>query len=471
VGETVGHTIIQGIGGRLPITGVEADHSVHGPNERRAASLEHFAGEPLELIGAALFDHQTPAPGPREDLRGGQELRGGDHLPQVVRRSELFLRIGFATKGRERGSVVKGEVGQARLAQISYECFVAHQGPFGLVNVRPFQGRFEAEAQGPTGEDRVAQALGDCQELAGGVEPLLDVGGISDRVIAGEQDLGQHCWIVEVAGDPERLIGQSYPARGVGLPRQFETERREETSPHRQVFIAHRSDGGFEDLYAVLVDAEGSPDVPERVGQRRSGQSRGISELGSQPCRVEQGLAVAGITGAAFGLAAADEQLQAARVPGLGLAGVEELQAGHVIPGGLVVCQLGQGPVTGSSGIHDRSCDIPNRSAGFRPVVGQSGNEVVEGAGVDRLDRLGGLAVEDDLAGGGERVVERGSDQGVGEAEAPGRDLDYNPGIRCLFDGGEEVVLAQVSGRLDDIEFELRADDGCDAQRLVGIAG
>ena len=59
----------------------------------------------------------------------------------------------------------------------------------------------------------------------------------------------------------------------------------------------------------------------------------------------------------------------------------------------------------------------------------------------------------------------------MGEAEARRRDLGHEPGLGRFLDGGEDRLLAQISGRLHDAEFELGADDGGDPQSLVGVTG
>ena len=139
-------------------------------------------------------------------------------------------------------------------------------------------------------------------------------------------------------GDPERLFGEREPAVGVRLPGQLQSQSGEKTRSHWEVVLAHRGDGCFQHFDPGDVDLEGpGPDVTQRVRQRRSGEGAGVAELGGQVGGVEQGLAVAGIPGSPLRLPAADEQLQAAGIGGVGAAGVEQIQPRCVVGGRLVM--------------------------------------------------------------------------------------------------------------------------------------
>ena len=90
---------------------------------------------------------------------------------------------------------------------------------------------------------------------------------------------------------------------------------------------------------------------------------------------------------------------------------------------------------------------------------------------MDGLDRFGRLAMQRHLAGAGERLVERGPDNRVREAEPGGRYLGHEPGGGRLLDRAEHGLFAQVPGHAHHAQFELRPDHGRDPQRLVGLAG
>ena len=106
-------------------------------------------------------------------------------------------------------------------------------------------------------------------------------------------------------------------------------------------------------------------------------------------------------------------------------------------------------------------------------MVGQGGEVVVEGAGMERLDGLSHPAVHGHPARHGELVVQRGSDQGVTEAVAGSgrRHLVKEAGGDCLLQGREESVLREVPSRSDQGRFELEAGHRCYRQSPVGTPG
>jgi hypothetical protein len=79
--------------------------------------------------------------------------------------------------------------------------------------------------------------------------------------------------------------------------------------------------------------------------------------------------------------------------------------------------------------------------------------------------------MEGDAARARELVVQRGPHQGVAEAVTGSRHLDEQAGAGRLIEGGEEFVLPDTSGPLDDGGVELQPDDGRDGQELIGRLG
>ena len=116
-----------------------------------------------------------------------------------------------------------------------------------------------------------------------------------------------------------------------------------------------------------------------------------------------------GVTGTSLRFSEGDEQFAA---PGLivgSSGGVEEVERLVVVRHGLVVGELGEGPVTGPGRIVDR----PVHVAGPGEVMGQLRKVGIEAAGMDRFDGRPGGPVELDGAGSG-----RGRPPGP---NAPGR--------------------------------------------------
>jgi hypothetical protein len=127
----------------------------------------------------------------------------------------LLLDVGIAAQEGQGGSLVQDEEGEVGLAEIG------DHGPVGTRH-RSASGtsgsstRFEPQAQGPAGHDRVAEPFGDRQELGGGVEPFRHVPGVTDGGVAGQQDMSQRGGIIDGSGDVQRLSARATRRVGSG---------------------------------------------------------------------------------------------------------------------------------------------------------------------------------------------------------------------------------------------------------------
>src|SRR6185295_15689231 len=120
--------------------------------------------------------------------------------------------------------------------------------------------------------------------------------------------------------------------------------------------------------------------VSPGVAQCGAGQCTNVTDPLGQSGGVEQGLAVTDVPGLPLRVAPGDEQLEAARIVGVGAAGVEEFQRVAVVVGGFVVGQLGEGVVNGPGGVVHRPVGFGGGGGGPGPVVGER-REAVVGAG------------------------------------------------------------------------------------------
>jgi hypothetical protein len=94
-------------------------------------------------------------------------------------------------------------------------------------------------------------------------------------------------------------------------------------------------------------------------------------------------------------------------------------------------------------------------------MVGEGGEVVIKGDGVDRLDGFAHVPMQGHPATGGDPVVERVPHQGVGEAITGGLGhLKDQPSMDGLFESRENVVFREALGLLENRQFELGSDDG-----------
>jgi hypothetical protein len=98
-------------------------------------------------------------------------------------------------------------------------------------------------------------------------------------------------------------------------------------------------------------------------------------------------------------LAEGDEQLQALGLVRCPLGGVEKLEGVAVVRHRLVVGGEGEGTVPRPGGVGNGLARRGRRGGRSGEVVRQGGEVVVKAAGVESLDGLGHLAVQDDKRG------------------------------------------------------------------------
>jgi hypothetical protein len=201
------------------------------------------------------------------------------------------------------------------------------------------------------------------------------------------------------------------------------------------------------------------------VGQGCLGQGRGVALLAGQASRGKQRFfPVVGVPGAALGLPEGDEQPESLGVVRASAGGVQELQGGAVVGGGLVVGQLGEGPVAGPGGVVDGPGRLGGRRRGPCPVVGEGGQVIVQGGAVDGLDGLGHPAVQDHPPARREPLIQGVPHQGMGEPVAGGgqRCLHDEAGLRRLLHCRDQVIFVHAVCLLEDWQLELQPDDGRD---------
>jgi hypothetical protein len=253
---------------------------------------------------------------------------------------------------------------------------------------------------------------------------------------------------------------------------ELERQDRQETGPQRAVVGPQRLDRRLEGLDPIVVgDAEGGRLASGAVGDGRQRQGLRVTPCPGQASGLEQGLAMARVTGAALRLSQGDQQLHAPRLVPQAMGHREQSEGLPVVGHRLVVGEQGQRPGAGAGGVVHRSGGILRTRCGTRPMIGQRRQVLVVDPGVEGLDGRGHPTVEGRPAGGGELVMERGPDDGVGEP-VPERGVGHLEHQTCrgrLVQRRQQRLLGEPSRLLHHRWVELRPDDRRHAKDLAGL--
>jgi hypothetical protein len=348
---------------------------------------------------------------------------------------------------------------QRRLAQTSRQPVGDGEAAVGLFDLARLDGSSSPEEVGLGDESGVGDIFNRRHQLRGVDETLLQQIRHTGGEIPGEQDPIQGLRVFKSPSEGQRFVAQREAASPVPAERQLDRQRGQETGLG-SVPIAHRGDSGLQHRHYLVIDpTDGGRQAPSGIGERRSGEGLDVALFPGTFRRLEQGLPVSRIAGAPLGLSQGQEELQ---VPG----GVvwpyvdpEEFKCLPVVPDRFIVGELRQCPVAGPGGIvHGSSRLGPGRSRS-RPVMSKGGKVVIEVPGVESFQRLGHPAMQCSPTGRGQLLIERRPHQRVGEA-IPGdqaRYFDEEPGIRRVLQRGEDRLVIETPGELDDGGFEFKS--------------
>ena len=213
------------------------------------------------------------------------------------------------------------------------------------------------------------------------------------------------------------------------------------------------------------VAADAREGEPPSVAERRPGQPLPVAELPRVFGSLEERLVRCPELAPPRPRLAETEQEIATHRLVTGSGELERVQAECVEAACLLVGEQSDGPVTGPPGVIGRLAGFPARCGEeemvselceMRPWIGR----------VKSLERLGGEAVERDPPRARQLLVESVADQGVREAEPPGRagHLADDPCRHRLVEPFERLAGRQAAHRLEGAEAELAAEHACERQ-------
>ena len=133
----------------------------------------------------------------------------------------------------------------------------------------------------------------------------------------------------------------------------------------------------------MVGDAEGGRLASGAVGDGGERQGLGVTPCPGQASGLEQGLAMAGVTGAALRLTQGDQQLHAPRLLPRAMGHREQSEGLPVVGHRLVVGEQDQRPRPGAGGVVHRSGGIVRPRCGTSPVMGQRRQVLVMDPGVE----------------------------------------------------------------------------------------
>ncbi len=395
------------------------------------------------------------------------------HLTQLAAlEEELFCLVEQPGNHGPGGPDIAHPPPECRLAEASRQPIGDVEAPVCLLHISSFECRPPPQEVGFGHEGGIGDGLDDTEEFCRVGQTLPQQFGDAGGEVPGEQHASQDGGVVQGTGEVEGLVAQGQAAAPVAGEDEFHAEGRQQAGPGPRVLIADRADGGLEQGHPLGVDPpEDARQQAAGVGQSGPDQGRHVLPVPGQLGRLEERLAVGGVTRSPLGLPERDQQLQALGLVHRPLRHRLELESLAVVGHRFVVGELGQGAIAGVGGVTHRLAGLRVGGGGAGVVVREGGQMVLQPPSVDLLDGLGHPAVKCDPAGAGELAVERVAHQRVGELTTrpgPG-DVGHQPGRQRLVDHRGQAFLAQTRGGTENGQIELEADDGRQTQDAVGL--
>ena len=316
-------------------------------------------------------------------------------------------------------------------------------------------------------EPLVARAVGEAEQVVGGLEALLHVAGPPQRPVARHEREPEAARVADLARQLDRLAAQL----GATLARlgeaQLDRQSPDEPGAQRRIVVADRLERLLEQPHQLLVDDPASHLAGGSVAERGLAEQLRRAKRASRVGRLaERAVRLDRVACSGLGLAAREQQPAAAL--GVRERLFERLERHLVQARGLLVGEDAGRALGGALGVLDRL----RRAAGRRrerEVVRQLGQRRLRRLRFELLERLGHAQVQSRPARGGEAVVERLADQRVGEAAAAvdARHLGDHVRRYALLDHLVDLVLVEIADSLEHLDPELAAHHGRRGQQLA----
>ena len=316
----------------------------------------------------------------------------------------------------------------------------------------------------------VAGLLGHAPQLGGDLEPLLDVLGQPERVVAGVQARRQRPQVADPARDRHGLLGQRQPQLRLARVVELQRHPRQDPGAQRRVLVRQRLHRLVEQRHPLRVRARQRRPRP-RHAQRPAREQHGVVELaGGADRRVERRPRLLLEPRALLGRAQRQQQLG----PHAIVDRARELarpQRRAVVLRRLLPRQQPIRAPGGGQGEVDRAVGPLDRRR-LREVVGEHRQVRIEVAAAQRDQRLAHPPVQPRPPQLRDRVVQRRPHQRVREPVAPDvPDLAQHARLDALVQRLDELVVVLRDDRGQHVVVELAPDHGRDQQHGAGRLG
>ena len=140
-------------------------------------------------------------------------------------------------------------------------------------------------------EHRVAQPLGDAEQLLGVDEASSSVAGSRVASVVWSSTRKQRDLVTKAPGTGDGLVGEDEASFPIAALRQLEGERGEQPRPFRAVVGAGDDEGALEHLDALGVHSSGAAGAASVVRERGTNEGVVVPDALGERGRVEQRLA------------------------------------------------------------------------------------------------------------------------------------------------------------------------------------